>query len=497
MKYYFVLLILSILFVVSLVAQNTAKPELFSDADKVLKEAREKNAAVYAPTNFERGMKYYDAATEMAQRGKNDGDIREKLKDAVASFAKAIEFSAKTGETLVKAIAARKDAEKAGAWKYSSKSWDIAEEQFKTAASKVEDNDLESAKEKAGVAEAKYRATELEAIEANYLSPTRELLKKADDADVSDNAPLTLENARKLVLQVETLLKQNRYDTDEARMLAEQAKYESAHAIYLDQSVKKLKQERKTTEEIFLIKEFDFKRVASALEVNALFDQGFDPVIVQLIAAVKERDTKITNVADSLCRMAEVVKGRDEEIKNLKQQIDLMSQRLGKLSEAEKKLQVEGQELQKKVDLQRQQEETIKNIGAMFTEEEGTVLREGENIIIRLYGLTFPVGKSVLTEASYPLLAKVQEAVGKFPHSRLKLEGHTDSQGSDDVNQKLSEQRASAVAEYLMTKVTSDFPINSEGFGESRPVASNDSPDGRAKNRRIDVVITPERPKEK
>ena len=71
------------------------------------------------------------------------------------------------------------------------------------------------------------------------------------------------------------------------------------------------------------------------------------------------------------------------------------------------------------------------------------------------------------------------------------IEGHTDSQGSDEVNQKLSGNRATAVAEYLMANMGVQTPINSQGFGESRPVASNDTPEGRAKNRRIDVVITP------
>jgi OmpA-OmpF porin, OOP family len=494
MKYYFIIILTSIFYTFSASGQNAVRPDLFNDADKILKEARDKNAPFYAPTNFERGMKYYDAATDLAKRGKSDEDIREKLKDASASFAKSIEFSSKTETTLTNAIAARHDAEKAGAWKYSPKSWDLAEEQFKSAASEIEDNDLENAKDKAGKAESMYRTTELQAIEASYLSPARELLNKANDADVSDNAPLTLENAHKLVAQVEALLKQNRYDTDETKLLAAQAKYEAAHAIYLDQAARKLKQERKTLEQILLIKEFDFKRVASVLEVNAEFDQGFDPVITQLIGAVKERDAKIAQGLDSIRRTNEIVKGRDEEIANLKKQIDLMTQRLGTLSEAEKKLQSEGQELQKKLDAQKQEEEMIKNLGAMFTEEEGTVLRESENLIIRVYGLTFPVGKTKITEAMMPLLEKVQLSVSKFPHARIKLEGHTDSQGSDEVNQKLSELRAAAVAEYLMGKVQSDFPINSEGFGETRPVASNDTPEGRAKNRRIDVVITPELP---
>jgi OOP family OmpA-OmpF porin len=156
------------------------------------------------------------------------------------------------------------------------------------------------------------------------------------------------------------------------------------------------------------------------------------------------------------------------------------------------KLQEQGRELQLKLDRKHEQETTIKKISAMFTEEEGSVLREGDKIIIRLYGLTFPVGKSIILPQYQSLLSKVQEAIRQFPRSRISVEGHTDSQGSDEGNQSLSEKRANAVAEYLMASMNVEFPINSEGFGETRPVASNDSPEGRAQNRRIDIVITPE-----
>jgi outer membrane protein OmpA-like peptidoglycan-associated protein len=127
----------------------------------------------------------------------------------------------------------------------------------------------------------------------------------------------------------------------------------------------------------------------------------------------------------------------------------------------------------------------------MFTEDEGKVLREGENVIIRLYGLSFPVGKNTIESQYYPLLTRVQEAIRAFPNCRVVIEGHTDSQGGDEANQILSASRARAVAEYLMANMNAELAINHEGYGESRPVASNDIPEGRARNRRIDVVITP------
>jgi outer membrane protein OmpA-like peptidoglycan-associated protein len=120
------------------------------------------------------------------------------------------------------------------------------------------------------------------------------------------------------------------------------------------------------------------------------------------------------------------------------------------------------------------------------------VIRDENNIIIRLYGLTFGVGKTTIEPQFFPLLTKVQDAIKQFPGCQATIEGHTDSQGSDAMNQRLSERRAEAVAQYLKANMVANTPITHQGFGESRPVASNDTFEGRAKNRRIDVVIIPE-----
>jgi OOP family OmpA-OmpF porin len=79
-----------------------------------------------------------------------------------------------------------------------------------------------------------------------------------------------------------------------------------------------------------------------------------------------------------------------------------------------------------------------------------------------------------------------------FPACTVLVEGHTDSHGSDELNQKLSQERADAVKQYILANM--DLPpssIDAAGFGESKPIASNETPEGREKNRRIDLVITP------
>ena len=90
------------------------------------------------------------------------------------------------------------------------------------------------------------------------------------------------------------------------------------------------------------------------------------------------------------------------------------------------------------------------------------------------------------------LLHKINRAIEVFPNCRIHVEGHTDSQGGSRLNQKLSENRAKAVQKHLIdTYRIAPERISSEGFGASRPVANNETKEGRAKNRRIDVILTP------
>ena len=218
-------------------AQENLRSQMFSDADKILAQAKEKKADFYSPASYAKAMQYYNEANDKFARGGSLEEIRERLKNAEAYFAKSLDLC-KAGEvTFAATMGARTDATSAGAQKSSPELWDKAEEQFKKAARALEENDMNNAKSVAGEAESIYRSAELEAIKANFLSPARDLLRKAEAMNVKDNAPKTLQRAQQLAVQVENLLTQKRYDTDEARQLAQEAKYEAAHAIYLHQTI--------------------------------------------------------------------------------------------------------------------------------------------------------------------------------------------------------------------------------------------------------------------
>ncbi|MEK6254657.1 MAG: OmpA family protein, partial [Gemmatimonadales bacterium] len=130
-------------------------------------------------------------------------------------------------------------------------------------------------------------------------------------------------------------------------------------------------------------------------------------------------------------------------------------------------------------------------VEAIFTPLEGEVLRSEDRLILRLAGLTFPSGSDELRPDNFALLTKVQRVVREFPEARIVVEGHTDSQGNESMNQSLSRRRAIAVREYLLSNIAmSADRITAVGYGESRPVAPNNTEAGRTRNRRIEITLT-------
>jgi len=104
----------------------------------------------------------------------------------------------------------------------------------------------------------------------------------------------------------------------------------------------------------------------------------------------------------------------------------------------------------------------------------------------------FDTGKYTLRPLAREKLAKVAGIISGHPGLRLDVEGHTDSVGGDDYNQRLSEQRGTAVRDYLTRQGMAANSVTAKGFGKTQPVASNDTAGGRQQNRRVEMVVSGE-----
>jgi OOP family OmpA-OmpF porin len=104
-------------------------------------------------------------------------------------------------------------------------------------------------------------------------------------------------------------------------------------------------------------------------------------------------------------------------------------------------------------------------------------------------GINFETGKATLTVASYPMLDEVVSILNEYVDYNLKMGGHTDNVGADASNLNLSQNRINAVKDYLISKGIADTRIVATGFGETRPIASNTTAVGKAKNRRVELEL--------
>jgi len=117
--------------------------------------------------------------------------------------------------------------------------------------------------------------------------------------------------------------------------------------------------------------------------------------------------------------------------------------------------------------------------------------RETERgIVAEIAGVQFAIGKATLNDDARQALARFAGIVGVYPSMKFRVEGHTDITGSAEFNRDLSFKRASTVRDFLITQGVSNSSIDVEGLGPDRPVASNDTTEGRARNRRVEIILS-------
>jgi outer membrane protein OmpA-like peptidoglycan-associated protein len=122
--------------------------------------------------------------------------------------------------------------------------------------------------------------------------------------------------------------------------------------------------------------------------------------------------------------------------------------------------------------------------------ELANVREDERGTVVSLSGsLLFPSNKATLTPVAEKRLEELSEALMTAPDRRISIEGFTDSRGSEQLNMTLSQKRADAVRRYLVSRGLPSDRVQAEGKGEAAPIASNDDPEGRANNRRVEIVL--------
>ena len=120
------------------------------------------------------------------------------------------------------------------------------------------------------------------------------------------------------------------------------------------------------------------------------------------------------------------------------------------------------------------------------------VIRQGDDLLLNIpSGINFAYNSAAVQPQFQQTLDRVASVLGEYNRTYIDVYGHTDSTGSDAYNQGLSERRATAVADYLSSHGVQRARIGIRGFGETQPIATNETEEGRAANRRVEIKIVP------
>ncbi|MEZ4265797.1 MAG: OmpA family protein [Myxococcota bacterium] len=224
---------------------------------------------------------------------------------------------------------------------------------------------------------------------------------------------------------------------------------------------------------------------------KAFADKGAGLVTKDTSYVAKRKAEKATLIAERLQEEKRVAEATQAQLEVGKRAAGKLGQTRGQLAEQSTAL----SEARTEADAERAkrlQAEAEAKRATDALKKWAQVIEDERGLVITLSsGILFETNKSELRAASLARLDEVAALLNQSPERNVRVEGFTDSRGSDSTNRTLSLARAEAVRAYLVSRSVEPSRISAVGFGEERPVASNDSVEGRANNRRVEIVLTP------
>jgi len=289
---------------------------------------------------------------------------------------------------------------------------------------------------------------------ASTMARAKEQLKQADDAYASRRDKKTVTTAARNAVET----------AEEARVLAVQKKAEEDAQLAQDA-------ERKAAAER------EAKARANA-EAEALRRQEADQARAQAEAEKADAE-RMKQQADQAAQQAAQQQQQAEAASAAAR-----AQQQAAEAEAEKARQAATQAEQDKAAIRAQ---LLAQLNAVLQTQD-----TARGLIVNMSDVLFDTGSATLRAPAREKLAKISGIVLAHPGLNLQIEGHTDSVGGDQMNQQLSERRADSVRDFLIAQGVAGSSVTAQGFGKTRPVASNDTAEGRQKNRRVELVVNGE-----
>ncbi|MGQ9801396.1 MAG: OmpA family protein [Candidatus Saccharicenans sp.] len=278
-------------------------------------------------------------------------------------------------------------------------------------------------------------------------------IEYAEKIKAAEHNAKAMEDARKALEKARTL-------TRDKKTMAETARIAVQHATRAIKDTVKYLEEKAAVEE-----EARRQVEKAALEQRAAQAESEASQLARQLEEIKQERAALAKEMSELAR----------QTRELAQERDSLAAERDRLAEEREAIKKERDELASKLKT------------ALSTVAETTDTARG--LIVNLAGVLFDVNKATLRPESQLKLAKLAGILMVFPDMKLSIEGHTDSTGSEELNLRLSTERARTVYEFLMSQGVAPERLKYQGFGSSQPVAPNDTEANRAKNRRVEVIV--------
>jgi len=349
-----------------------------------------------------------------------------------------------------------------------------AEGDFARVVEAFENGHERKARDVAKMARNTVHAAEVVAAREQISKPLGRAIAGARRVKARRYAPKALTTAAKAHSTVERIIKESPNEQTRAYSIAKRGEMQARRAMRISRLGQKFDKKSSAVEGWIDAQDGRMRMLGKALNVELNRGQTPEEQLELLKQAAQEiQQNNAAQLADA-----------DGQIREL-------SEKLSKYETKYKTDMAAMGEIRRKLQLKREAEAKIKRLTKLFDPTNVKILLTPDaDVILRLKKLNFRSGSAVIPPNTYSILDHVVESITIFNNRNVRVEGHTDSVGANLYNQDLSERRALAVQDYLRGRMESGHVnISGVGFGEDKPIANNETPEGRERNRRIDIVL--------
>ena len=419
--------------------------------DSAVKNSKSKGAELFAPDSYAKVTDSLESAMDAAQDNKQ-GKANEAAAEGLKTIDKLDSDTQKSREILSEVVDARQRAISAGVVSLQVDKLSEMDKKLKKASALIEKGKIEDAKQLRPELIEGYTQLELATLKMGTTELAKSAIANAKQHDAKKFAPKTLAEAEETLALAVSILEADRTQTDEADAEAMNAKWLAEKSSSITETVKDFDRRDYSTEDIVLWYQQQLNTVNEPIGGQLAFNKSNDEMVQSFKTTVKQLKAAEIEYSEQLA-----------------------------LTEMERSAMQQKESARK---------EKFEEVQAMFTAKEANVYRQRQNVLISAHGFSFPSGQSEIQTDNFPLMNKIIRAIKIFPDSRIEISGHTDSTGSDNINQTISQARAEKVGKFLVeVGELSESRIKTLGHGESRPVATNKTAKGRAENRRVEINI--------